>query len=64
MMSYQLKNAYVYTSPGVGHGALIVLPDMPAASYVTKIAADFVANPKQTPDSRCLTPVKPVVEYE
>jgi hypothetical protein len=48
----------------VGHGALIVLPDMPAASYATKIAANFVANPKQTPGSRCLTQVKPVVDYE
>jgi len=59
-----LKTAYVYTFPGVGHGALLAPPNTPAADCVTKIAADFLANPKQTPDSRCLTQVKPVFVVE
>ncbi|MEX0269335.1 alpha/beta hydrolase [Leptolyngbyaceae cyanobacterium UHCC 1019] len=59
-----LKTTYVYTFPGVGHGALILPPDLPAAACSTQIAADFLANPKQTPDSRCLTQIKPAFVVE
>lgn len=55
-----LKNAYVYTFPGVGHGALFSPPDMPAADCATQIARDFLTNPKQKPDSSCLSQVKPI----
>ena len=54
-----LKTAYVYTFPGVGHGALFVPTDMPAGVCSTQIAADFLANPQQAPDSSCLTQIKP-----
>lgn len=59
-----LKTAYVYTFPGVGHGALVVPPKMPAGACVTQIAADFLANPEQTPDSSCLTQIKPLFVVE
>lgn len=55
-----LKTAYVYTFPGVGHGALVVPPKMPAGACATQIAANFLANPQQLPDSRCLTQIKPI----
>lgn len=58
------KTAYVYTFPGVGHGALILPPDMPAATCSTQIAADFLTNPKQPPNSSCLTQIKPVFVVE
>jgi pimeloyl-ACP methyl ester carboxylesterase len=54
-----LKTAYVYTFPGVGHGALFVPKDMPAGTCSTQIAAEFLANPQQAPDSSCLTQIKP-----
>ena len=53
------KTAYVYTFPGVGHGALFAPQGMPAEACVTQITAAFLANPKQTPDSSCLTQIKP-----
>lgn len=59
-----LTTAYVFTFPGVGHGALFAPPGMPAAACVTQIAADFLANPKQAPDSRCLAQVKPAFVVE
>jgi pimeloyl-ACP methyl ester carboxylesterase len=54
-----LKTAYVYSFPGVGHGALFVPKDMPAGTCSTQIAADFLANPQQAPDSSCLSQIKP-----
>ncbi|MCG9892988.1 MAG: alpha/beta hydrolase [Thermosynechococcaceae cyanobacterium MS004] len=59
-----LKTAYVYTFPGVGHGALMVPKNMPAGDCATQIAADFLANPKQTPNSSCLTQIKPAFVVE
>lgn len=59
-----LKTAYVYTFPGVGHGSLFVPRGMPAAACVTQIAADFLANPKQVPNSSCLTQIKPLFVVE
>ncbi len=50
----KLKTAYVYTFPGMGHGAIL---DSPCAA---NIAADFLANPTQGPDSSCLSSLKPV----
>ena len=54
-----MSTAYVYTFPGVGHGALFAPRGMPAEACVTQIAADFLANPMQAPDSHCLTRIKP-----
>lgn len=59
-----MNTAYVYTFPGVGHGALFAPRGMPAEACVTQIAADFLANPKQTPDSRCLSQIKPAFVVE
>jgi pimeloyl-ACP methyl ester carboxylesterase len=59
-----MKTAYVYTFPGVGHGVLMVPPKMPAGACATQIAADFLTNPKQPPDSRCLTQIKPAFVVE
>lgn len=59
-----MNTAYVYTFPGVGHGALFSPRGMPAEACVTQIAADFLANPKQTPDSHCLTQIKPAFVIE
>ena len=59
-----LKTAYVYTFPGVGHGSLFVPQGMPAEACVTQIAANFLANPKQTPNSSCLTQIKPLFVVE
>jgi len=56
--------AYVVTFPGVGHGALFAPQGMPAAACVTTIAADFLANPQQAPDRRCLAQVKPAFVVE
>lgn len=55
----KLKTAYVYTFPSVGHGALLSPPTIPAAACVTTIATDFLTNPQQAPDSRCLTQIQP-----
>jgi pimeloyl-ACP methyl ester carboxylesterase len=59
-----LKNAYVYTFAGVGHGALFTPTDMPAGTCSTQIAADFLANPNKAPDSGCLTHIKPMFVVE
>lgn len=59
-----LKTAYVYTFPGVGHGALFAPAKMPAEACVTQIAVDFLTNPKQAPDSSCLTQIKPLFVVE
>jgi pimeloyl-ACP methyl ester carboxylesterase len=59
-----LKTAYVYTFPGVGHGALFAPGGTPAAACVTQIAADFLARPATTPDSRCVDQVKPAFVVE
>jgi pimeloyl-ACP methyl ester carboxylesterase len=56
--------SYVVTFPGVGHGALFAPQGMPAAACVTQIAADFLANPQQAPDRRCLAQVKPAFVVE
>ena len=58
------KTVYVYTFPGVGHGALILPPNIPAAACSAQIAADFLTHPQQSPDSHCLTQIKPVFVYE
>lgn len=58
------KTAYVYTFPGVGHGALFAPRGMPAEACVTQIAVDFLANPKQAPNSSCLTQIKPIFVVE
>ena len=59
-----LKTAYVYTFPGLGHGSFFPPPGMPATACVIQIATDFLANPKQTPNSSCLTHVKPLFVVE
>ncbi len=59
-----IRACNAFTFPGVGHGALFAPPGMPAAACVTQIVADFLANPKQAPDSRCLAQVKPAFVVE
>jgi pimeloyl-ACP methyl ester carboxylesterase len=59
-----LKNAHVYTFPGLGHGSFFPPPDMPATACSIKIATEFLANPKQAPNSSCLTQVKPLFVVE
>jgi pimeloyl-ACP methyl ester carboxylesterase len=59
-----LKNTFVYTFSGVGHGALFTPPDMLAGTCSTQIAADFLANPQQAPDSSCLALIKPMFVIE
>jgi len=59
-----MKTAYVYTFPGVGHGVLMVPPQMPAGACATQIAADFLGNPRQPPDSDCLNRIKPAFVVE
>jgi pimeloyl-ACP methyl ester carboxylesterase len=59
-----LQTAYVLTFPGVGHGVLEVPRGMPAAACATQITADFLADPKQFPDSSCLTQIKPLFVVE
>jgi pimeloyl-ACP methyl ester carboxylesterase len=56
--------AYVVTFPGVGHGALFAPQGMAAAACVSQIAADFLTNPSQAPDRRCLAKVKPAFVVE
>ncbi|MBW4659308.1 MAG: alpha/beta hydrolase [Drouetiella hepatica Uher 2000/2452] len=58
------ETAYVYTFPGVGHGSFFAPADTPAGQCVAAIATDFLTDPQQTPDSRCLTEVKPIFVYE
>jgi hypothetical protein len=59
-----LKNAYVYTFPGLGHGAFFPPPGMPATDCVIQIATDFLAKPRQAPNSSCLTQIKPLFVVE
>jgi pimeloyl-ACP methyl ester carboxylesterase len=54
-----LKAAHVYTFPGLGHGSFFPPAGMPATECVIQIATDFLANPAQSPNSSCLTQVKP-----
>lgn len=58
------QNAHVYTFPGVGHGSMFAPPGTPAATCVKAIALDFLSDPNQTPDSRCLADVKPIFVYK
>ena len=60
----KLENAYVYTFPGLGHGSFFPPPDMPATDCVIQIATDFLANPRQAPNSSCLTQIKPLFVLE
>jgi len=59
-----LKNAYVYTFPGLGHGSFFPPPGMPASDCVIQIATDFLAKPRQAPNSSCLTQIKPLFVVE
>lgn len=54
-----LRNSHVYTFPGVGHGALMSLPDTPAETCSASIALGFLANPQRQPNSDCLAKTKP-----
>ena len=57
------KTAYSYTFPAVGHIALILKPDVPAATCSAQIALDFLANPNRAPDSSCISQIKPAFLY-
>jgi pimeloyl-ACP methyl ester carboxylesterase len=59
-----LKSSYVYTFPGLGHGSFFPPPGMPATACVMQIATDFLANPRQAPNSSCLTQIKPLFVVE
>lgn len=59
-----LKSAYVYTFPGLGHGSFFPPPGMPATDCVIQIATDFLADPRQAPNSSCLTQIKPLFVVE
>jgi pimeloyl-ACP methyl ester carboxylesterase len=59
-----LKTAYVYTFPGIGHGSFFPPPGMPATGCVIEIATEFLANPGQAPNSSCLAKVKPLFLVE
>lgn len=59
-----LKNSYVYTFPGLGHGAFFPPPGMPATDCVMQIATEFLARPGQAPNSSCLTQIKPLFVVE
>ncbi|MDX2220868.1 MAG: alpha/beta fold hydrolase [Burkholderiales bacterium] len=59
-----LKRAYVYTFPGLGHGSFFPPGGMPATGCVIQIATDFLAKPQQAPGSSCLTQVKPMFVVE
>jgi pimeloyl-ACP methyl ester carboxylesterase len=50
----KLKTAYVYTFPGMGHGAIL------DSSCAANIAVTFLADPAQGPESSCLSDMKPV----
>ena len=54
-----LKSAYVFTFPGLGHGSFFPPPGMPATDCVMQMATDFLARPRQAPNSSCLTQIKP-----
>jgi pimeloyl-ACP methyl ester carboxylesterase len=63
-VAMKMKHASVYTFPGVGHGVLMVPPKMPAGTCATQMADDFLRNPKQQPNSDCLSRVKPAFLVE
>ncbi|MCB9077868.1 MAG: alpha/beta fold hydrolase [Anaerolineaceae bacterium] len=50
----KMETAYVYTFPGSGHGAI---PYIPCA---IDMLAEFIANPTQAPDSRCVSDSQPI----
>lgn len=60
----KLKRAHVYTFPGLGHGSFFPPPGMPATSCVMQMATDFLANPRQAPNSSCLSHIKPLFVVE
>lgn len=60
----KLKNAHVYTFPGLGHGSFFPPPGMPATSCVIQVATEFLANPQQAPNGSCLGQVKPLFVVE
>lgn len=60
----KLKRAHVYTFPGLGHGSFFPPPGMPATDCVIQIATDFLAKPRQAPNSSCLTQIKPLFVAE
>ncbi|MFN7286361.1 MAG: alpha/beta hydrolase [bacterium] len=60
----KLKNAYVYTFPGIGHGSFFPAAGMPATDCSITIAIEFLTNPGQAPDSSCLARVKPLFVVE
>ncbi|MEA1618022.1 alpha/beta hydrolase [Erythrobacter sp. T5W1-R] len=59
-----LKNAYVYTFPGLGHGSFFPAAGMPTTDCSITIATAFLANPGQAPDSSCVAKVKPLFVVE
>lgn len=59
-----LKNAFVYTFPGLGHGSFFPPPGMAATDCVIRISTAFLANPRQAPNSSCLTQIKPLFVVE
>lgn len=59
-----LEKAHVYTFPGLGHGSFFPPPGMPATSCVIQVATDFLGNPRQAPNSSCLTQIKPLFVVE
>ena len=60
----RLKTAHVYTFPGVGHGSFFPPAGMPATDCVIRMATDFLANPRQAPDSSGLTQIRPLFLVE
>lgn len=60
----KFKTAYSYTFPAVGHIALILKPEVSAASCSAQIAADFLTNPNRAPDSSCISQLKPAFVFE
>jgi pimeloyl-ACP methyl ester carboxylesterase len=60
----KFKTAYSFTFPAVGHISLILKPDVPAATCSAHIAVDFLSNPNQSPDSSCITQIKPAFVFE
>jgi pimeloyl-ACP methyl ester carboxylesterase len=64
VVASNLETAYTYTFPAMGHVVLGSPADRPAAECFTDITLAFLAEPDQTPDSRCLAEVKPVFVVE
>lgn len=58
------KTAYSYTFSAVGHISLILKPNVPTATCSAQIAADFLANPNRSPDSSCISQIKPAFLFE